>query len=302
MRLNKTILILGLILVGMVAFIWFRSQEDTSSPDLEAYTQAVGDIATEDINEVRLATSGASLSLVPENGEWKVNEFAADSQEVATFLNRLLQPENVELISENQEKHADLGVAEDDTTAVVLVTANKEVKMNLGETSQGGRYVRLDGEVKVYLVPDVPLGSDLNQASAWIDPVIIRAPQDSISRLQVNEDGSSVVLVQQEGEWVQEGNEPELLDPTGFMSMLDTLSEFYSEDMVEEDVSGLSPIRTVIVSVGSTEPVELNFYSSEDEEYVLVTSSAKPGVFRVFETTADNFVVNEVDLRAKNAT
>jgi len=295
---NKVIYWLVVILLILVGGVWFRSQLRENDADAAYYRKLVPPWKAEAIEEVQVATSGATLALMKRNEVWEVDGFAVETEKVLGLINRLLSPEEIEVVSESTTQDDVLGLGTDEIVTLLLTAQGEELKVQLGGTTRGGGYVRIGDDHTVFLLQEIPSRGELVDITYWQDLVLARIPQAQIESLVTNHEGVVVTLRQREGEWYEEDRDAPL-DMTGLTSMLQTLENFRADAFRDESMTNKTPYLTVTVRLQGDQEAVLSFYF-KDDEHVWVTNSMKKGVFEVPITVADNFELTSEDVVVKS--
>lgn len=300
MQRNKTIRNLLIVLLLLVAVLVGKDYLPQESTEKDAFVESISDVKSQDVSALTVSEGGEGLSLVKEGANWKVGRYAADMEQINNMLEAILEPVSVELVSETDQRHEALSVAENATTLRISTTDN-ELLVYVGATTISGRYVRLEGQDLVYLVNGLNVSMFSTDMADWVDKTIISVDEKAVSRITITQPLGTIILEQREGEWYEEGSDV-VLDRTGFSAMLNTLNSFVTQGLFDNESEDKS-LYTQKVEVGvviernGLDPVELSFFRGEDD--ALVTSSEREGQYVISSSLMDNFSVSADDLVAK---
>jgi hypothetical protein len=295
MTRNKQLLVLLVIMFGLVGVLVLRSNIQLEPTDTEHFTARRGGGTSERVAAISLVNQAGALELVQENGIWMADELPVDRQKVDLMLASIFTPQKIVIVSETGEQHEKLGVTDELGTKVTIRQAAGDLVLVIGNPGQDGRYVRFSDEERVFLVPGMPRESILTTISDWVDRVLTRIPQSSLKLVQVTRGQDVLTLRQEESSWyVGEGNEA--IDTTNINSVFNTLTSFVTQGLAETEPSG-NPYMQVTLERDGAGVINLDFYQSQTEGEVVVKSSERAGFYVISEATAENFEIDETDLK-----
>jgi parvulin-like peptidyl-prolyl isomerase len=199
---NLKLLIIAVVLVAVA--LMMNSGGD--APRAFAPIDLVEAEELDKVREVELKSSQSAIVLKRVDDEWRLpgyHDLPVDLNRLEELFQKLSSSKIVELVSENKQKHADLGVSAEaegmalnpDTSLINLKDAQaKLVKgLYLGkgrqarqvDGSQGfgfaGQYVRYAGDNRVYLLSNY-MGFDKNLKN-WVSKVLLKIEPARISQV-----------------------------------------------------------------------------------------------------------------------
>lgn len=297
MQTNKVIIGLVIALVGLIGARFGQQYLTSKSQEIPDYEQFWQELSVSQITGLAL-TKGESRLILEKQGDhaWKVNEFAADATKIEELIPKLIRPSSTQLISESTTQHERLGISSSSAT-LALQTGTEVKAVTFGGTAVGGRYVKLADSDNVYLVAGLPDDIDSLQATSWVDPVIARIDQPSISQITISKGTSNVVIKKTEQGWANaEGVE---VDTTPFNALVMTLESFATQGLVDTPTN-LPKAPTIQVKVDRVSGDPTTFLLYETPEMVYVSIDGKPGVYSLSSTSLKNFDIKATDLKPKS--
>jgi len=218
---DKKLALLGIVAVVMVVLAVVTAQLVKRPPSVSYKNiNLVQGFDTSKIATVILKSQDEETRITLSDGRFVVtnkDNYPALVNEINGLVAEILDIKTVDLITDNPENHADLGVTEDKARYIVkfLNSEGKPIKgfggiiISESDPDKQGVYVRLVGENKVYLID----GSPWPRMSAldYIDKRLTSCEEDQIKSVKVSYPGGGYTLVKQDDsdEIVLEGGMPE---------------------------------------------------------------------------------------------
>lgn len=137
------------------------------------------------------------LCLSKELNNYLVNGVPADDDLVLPYIEKLKSLQLRELVSQNKDKFADLGISDKDK--VVLTVNGKGLQIGNFTTQYDGVYVKPANEDKVYRIEIVFDKSNLIQAKYWQKKLLINMPLLQITKVIINSADKQKEVVKDDG-------------------------------------------------------------------------------------------------------
>ncbi len=182
-------LLLGVVLVNTVDDDYDPADAGLLLPDLKARLN--------DVTSVTIASGDESATLERRGERWTVADregYAADTGKLRAGLLALADAARLEAKTANPERHAELGLAGDDSTRVVLTGEGVDTAVILGNVAQRSyRYARLDGAEQTWLIdgnPELPAA-----AADWLVKDLLDVDADDVVSVTITHaDGEKIVI------------------------------------------------------------------------------------------------------------
>ncbi len=182
-------LLLGVVLVNTVDDDYDPADAGLLLPDLKARLN--------DVTSVTIASGDESATLERRGERWTVADregYAADTGKLRAGLLALADAARLEAKTANPERHAELGLAGDDSTRVVLTGEGVDTAVILGNVAQRSyRYARLDGADQTWLIdgnPELPAA-----AADWLVKDLLDVDADDVVSVTITHaDGEKIVI------------------------------------------------------------------------------------------------------------
>lgn len=288
MKLNQ---ILAGVLVLQVALgvlvFWPRgagAEQQAVFPDLEA--SAVESIMIED-------DAGEVVILARSGDGWVLpgaDSYPALETKVNDLLGSVLGIRIGDTVTSSEASQAALQVAEDDfVRRITLVDdVGEEYVLYLGSSPRyAATHFRVEGENDTHLAVDVNVNELNARASDYVDAVYLRAPQEDLQALQIeNAQGTMAFSKDEEGTWKFDELGPgDVQDDTGLNSLVSRAAAVNLTEplgLTEDPAWGLDEPAAVVtyetadgtitLTVGRQDPDDLSYVvkSSDSEYYVRV--------------------------------
>ncbi len=183
-------LLLGVVLVNTVDNDYDPADAGLLLPDLKARLN--------DVTSVTIASGDESATLERRGERWAVADregYPADTGKLRAGLLALADAARLEAKTANPERHAELGLAGDDSTRVVLSgDGGVDTAVILGNVAQRSyRYARLDGAEQTWLIdgnPELPAA-----AADWLVKDLLDVDADDVVSVTITHaDGEKIVI------------------------------------------------------------------------------------------------------------
>ncbi len=182
-------LLLGVVLVNTVDNDYDPADAGLLLPDLKARLN--------DVTSVTIASGDESATLERRGERWTVSDrdgYPADTGKLRAGLLALADAARLEAKTANPERHAELGLAGDDSTRVVLTGEGVDTAVILGNVAQRSyRYARLDGAEQTWLIdgnPELPAA-----AADWLVKDLLDVDADDVVSVTITHaDGEKIVI------------------------------------------------------------------------------------------------------------
>ena len=204
---KKTLLtLLGIfVILGIAAsYSWwgqYVSFYKKSLSDAELNFSGFTESATDKISII--SGDGGEITIVKENGAWKVNGFVADQKEVENFFDTLVNLTIGSLVSRNSANHENFEVTQDSGIILTLTRGNTETIFVIGKRSAAFNsfYTRMKESDNVYEVSGNLRDKISRSVAAWRDKTVVNIPKESIQRVEVNSQAALLVMTKNEEGW-----------------------------------------------------------------------------------------------------
>lgn len=146
-----------------------------------------------DVEYVRIVRpEGETIELERRARGWTVDGFPARDSLVEATLAALDTLPPGRLIARSEGSHERLGLTERDAVRVQVGPAGRpNVEFLVGESGIDGRFVRLPGEARSYVVPSDVMDPLAGPEAGWRDYVIARVDTASLRRIRIRRGGGT---------------------------------------------------------------------------------------------------------------
>ena len=298
MKSNKTIGILFLILVGILGliggkFLWQKRNNDVSDQE---YQQRLKGLDKKEIVAIQLQKGDEKLDLATDEQteQWMVGGVIANAEQVSSLLNVIKKPTGLMIVAETKNKHNDFQITDEEATKLKITSNGNQtdvalVTLLLGANSGGGRYIRFEGDDRVYLVKGLSGEMISTTQDDWIDKVIVKIDQESITKIEISSSKTKVSLEQKESKWYKTGTNEEVgkepLSP--ILMTLESLVVKGLRKDGERNNYTTNPTTTVKIEQQSGGTITLEFYSGKEDG--LVKSSQSDVWYKISTSTMEKF-------------
>ena len=308
MRGLKSTLALGVVLIGLVAYIYFvdRNRPASGAPEVKAKAFTVDADQIEDI-QIKPATGEASR-VQKINGTWQLVEpekADADQGQVSNAATSLATLEVNRVVDENPGDLAAYGLNPPKADIAFRVKGGNEEHLLLGEKTATGSdlYAKTPDQKRVFLI------------AAYLDNTFQRTPFDLRDKAvlkfdQSKADGVEIVhvgtttLAKMGSDWAVTKPYSARADFAGAEAILTAISSAQMQKIVSNEAKdfgmyGLDkPDTTVTVMSGSTRASLA--LGKKDGESVYARDLSRPMVFTIPATTATDLQKDASTLRRKD--
>lgn len=198
-------------------------------------------VTPESVTSVRFKPPGdeGDVELTRTVGKWTVNGFSADSGSVARLWEGMADATVGDRVGSNPANHPRLGVSSDSAWTLQVETSEGTRSLLVGKSGSryGTAYIRLPDENDVYLLEAGLRPLITRTLDDWRDKRVARVDTAAVQRIELNREGSNVVLERADTLWVLgDGGEADgttvrsllgemaRMDATGFYAPQDSLS------------------------------------------------------------------------------
>lgn len=295
-RLHQILIVLLIIQIALVAFV-FRPQAAASEsgpllPNFQASDVTAMTITDNEDNSIALAKQGEEWVL-PEGGD-----YPAKGEEIAALLDSLAAVETDRLVTQTEDSHRRLEVAEDGFNRRLAITlADGTTRQVFVGTPSGAdaTHIRVDDQPEVYLASGISPWQIYAQAAEWVDPLYFNIATEEVTTLTLENangtfnftrDGESWTMVDlAEGETFSENNFSTLLSQSSAVRMSAPVGT------EEEAAFGLSePLATVTLQTADdTYTLQIGAKDEEDTTYFFKASNS-PYYVKIPGFTGDAFI------------
>lgn len=232
-RGNQILLAALLVQIILIAVVfWPRAGSATATAqDTPLFQGVTADRIT------RLAirdAEGGEVALEKKNGAWVLpaaDDYPCEASRVSDFLQKLAGLKADRLVTETEQSHGRLKVADDDYERMITFTLDDGTGYTLflgtAPTYQVS-HVRVAGQNEVYLVSGFGITDASSAPMAWVNIEYVSIPQDRIEKLTIQNDKGTLIFHRgEDGTWQMEGlAEDEKLDQNLVLAMVGRLESW----------------------------------------------------------------------------
>ncbi len=310
MRGLRSTALLIIVLAALVGYLYYLDRD--GAPDPNAREKVFAEVATDDIEEVQIATANGTPARVQKtDGAWRLLEpvqAAADSTEMSSIVNSLASIDIQRVVDENAANVSQYGLEPAHVTVSFRAKGETEPRrLLLGEKTPAGSdvYAMRPGSRRVFLVSSFLETTVNKEAFALRDRRVLTFDRDKADGLELASGATVVQLAKNGTDW-------RLLKPIAARadfgqveSIVVRLGSANMESVVDETGStgtakyGLDrPTATFTVSAGG-ERTTLTL-GATDNALVFAKDSSRPMVFTVAPTLKDDVLKAVSDYRRKD--
>jgi hypothetical protein len=152
------------------------------------------------VTRLQIASKDKPVDLVKRDGAWVLAssfDYPVEESKVTDLLSQLAKLSAASPIARQASRHKQLGVADDDFTRKLIVTANgKDTTLFVGNGSGLRRTaIRLAGDARVFGVSGVSSYSIGNEPRQWVQTTYSQIPTDDIAKVVVQKAGATTEIV-----------------------------------------------------------------------------------------------------------
>lgn len=299
--MNKT-LVLAAVLFALLAIYWVMNQ---SEPVAKTNVPLVpADSAS--ISYLRIITSADTTELRKEGDGWKLigeKVFPANTQNVGRALQRFAQMSKKAMVTDKPDRYPEFEVDASKGVLLNFTSDGKEHSLFLGKAgpTMQTSYARVEGDKEVWEIGGNHASAFRRPPADWRDKTITALPMDSIRKLTITQEGSTLVLEKQDTVWSSTENgtpfpavKQNVERITRMLSRMNTV-EF--ADTLSDETFAL-PKATVLAELLDGSSTELKFVPRDDKQYFVRKSGALSD-FVVYNSTAEVLLKKKDDLIEK---
>jgi hypothetical protein len=285
MRSAKGLLAMGLVLAGLLAYLYFvDSERPLGDTDEKPKVFAV---EADEINALSVSTvAGGTADLQKEGDDWVMTspvQAPGDDSEISGITSNLASIAVQRVVDENPEDLSPYGLAEP-PVEVTFQTASGDAPrtLQLGSKTPTGSdmYAKVAGEPRVFLVFGY-LESTFNRKPFDLrDKTILKFERDKIDQLELTRGSDSMSLAKKGGEWRLTAPVDARADFGAVEGLISRLQSAQMKEIVSEEPSNLGeygltkPAAVATVGAGSTRAV-LAFGGKTDAGDVYVRDTSR---------------------------
>jgi hypothetical protein len=301
--------LLGLVLVGLVGYIYFvDSERETTTTTTEKLFESVN---VEDIQEVQVKSDSGETSRLQKTGNiWQIVEpvnAPADETEAASLASSLASLEAQRVVDENPADVKEYGLDPARVEVAFKTKDDKDFRRVLigSKTPTGGDlYARLQDQKRVFLISSF-LDTTFNKNTfALRDRRILVIDQNAVDGLEVMSGTYAATLKKNGAEWMLTSPIMARADFAAVQGALGRLSSTQMQGIVDAEGKDLpkygldKPTSSITVVTGSSRAT-LTFGKTEDA-LLYTKDSSRPIVFTVAPVLKDDVIRTVADFRRKD--
>lgn len=298
MNSNKIIFAL-LLIFAVLSGAFFLQQRFTSGNDreLQTYLEQFQGYTKESITEIKLTRGDQSLTAKNEAEQWRSEQSLLDTAIITSLVDQITSPEEIILISQNSDQHANYEVTAEKATVVSLVSPTGEKKVLIGAPASGNYYIRIDGSNEVWGVQSMTDKISNLSLSQWLEKSLLTVDEERINTFVLEKSGNSFTLQQRDKNWFIDGGE-QALDKTTLSDLLMQLESLVALGVLDDarlsDFPQKPALKLTINAQGTT-PVSIEFFTGKDS--ILAKMSDRPGNFEISQSTFDDLNLNRNEIK-----
>lgn len=265
------------VALGVALFLWGAAELLGGRGDEIETATVIAPLSRGTVEEIAFLSADDTVRLQRTDEGWTVNGFDAAQSEVESLFDALEEAANGELVARSPSSHARMGVVDSagvrlritgggDTLADVLVGKRSRAYQT--------RYVRREGDNRVFLIEGRLAGLVDRQVTDWRNKLIVNVEPDSVDRFTVARGKSRFTLVRTDSAWSFENG-----DPTDTARVRRTLEAY----------KGLSASGGSVFA--SPEQMDSIDFARPDRRTVLETAGGDTLAHLVFDSTSTGFWV-----------
>jgi hypothetical protein len=207
MRSFRSIAVLGVLLIGLVAYLYLV---DSKKPvdQTEEKAKVFAGLEADKIEELKIDTVAGDTSVAQKAADgWKLvtpTPARADDSEISAITSNLASVTIERVVDEAPKNLGDYGLKEPVVQVSFKAKGAKNYRtLDLGTKTPTGSdmYARVDGDKKVFLVQSY-LDSTFNKKPFDLrDKKVLNFDRDKVDRIEIAESDTLVTLVKGGGEW-----------------------------------------------------------------------------------------------------
>jgi hypothetical protein len=207
MRSFRSIAVLGIILAGLVGYLYFiDSKKPVDQTDEKA--KVFPGLEADKIEEVKIDTVAGDMAVAQKSGDgWTLvtpSAARADDSELSSITSNLASVTVERVVDESPKNLGDYGLKEPVVQVSFRTKGTKNFRtLDLGTKTPTGSdmYARVDGEKKIFLVQSY-LDSTFNRKPFDLrDKKILTFDREKVDRIEVADGDKLVTLVKSGADW-----------------------------------------------------------------------------------------------------
>lgn len=312
--------LIAVIALGAGAFAVMRSPEkgQRSGPP----PRPIAEIKAADVASLEVSNDKQEKTVLDKSGgEWRVKQpgdWKADANAVKALVDALGKLSFGDIVSENVDKQADLGVAEGKAARVVAKDAGGKTLADLwvGKTVGGFTMVRPEGKNEVWQASGLYPYVLAKEPKGWRDHAIFDFPVADVSKLTVEAGADKLVVEREEkkkddkqpgeAKWkVDEaaGAAPkttDALDQTQVNAVVSGLASLHASDFADkEKPEDVHKAATVTLTAMVKDKPHTLWVGAAKGDDVTVATPDSPTVYTVKKYSLDHIARKPIDYRDK---
>ena len=314
MRGGKSLAILAVVLIGLVAYIFFvdRKKPASDAPEVKAKAFAV-DADQIDALDIKPAT-GEAIRAEKINGMWQLvapEKVEADQAQLSNAVSSLASLDITRVVDDNPGDLSQFGLNPPKVDVAFRVKGQKDEKhLLIGEkTATGGDlYAKTPDQKRVFLVASF-LENTFNRTPFDLrDKAALKFDQTKVNDIELTHDGTTIELAKMGDDWLVTKPARTRADFAGTEAILTALSGAQMQKLEATGINGDSkdlkmygldkPDSTITVSAGSSKATLAIGKMTDMSVYARDVS--RPLVFTLPQTTATDLEKNMDTLRRKD--
>ena len=310
MRSLRSTLVLVVVLAGLVGYIYYLNERDTTSTD--AKEKAFATLKEEEVEAIRIKSAdGQTTRVQKKDGAWTIVEpeaTAADQGELSSITSSLATLEIQRVVDEKASDLKQYGLEPARVEVEFSVKGAKEPqRIELGEkTPTGGDlYARVPGQPRVFLVSSF-LDSTFNKNTfALRDKSVIKIERDKVDRVEIQKEGKPAVTLAKTGtEWRIVAPVMARADLAAVEGALERLSSGQMQGIVSADGADgkkrkLDPPVASFTAVAGSARATLMFGDTENA-VMYAKDASRPMIFTVAPTLYTDVIRDVGEFRRKD--
>jgi hypothetical protein len=263
MRSFRSIAVLGVLLVGLVAYLYFV---DSKKPvdQAEEKAKVFAGLEADKIEEVKIDTVAGDTTVAQKAADgWKLvspTPARADDSELSSITSNLASVTIERVVDEAPKNLSDYGLKEPVVQVSFKTKGAKNFRtLDLGTKTPTGSdmYARVDGEKKVFLVQSY-LDSTFNRKPFDLrDKKVLNFDREKVDRVEIADGNKLVTLVKSGADWRVAGPVEARGDFGAIEQLVSRVQSAQMKSVVNEAATDLKeygldkPTTTVTVGLGS---------------------------------------------------
>lgn len=294
MRGLRSTLVLLVVLVGLVAYIWFVERKREPSSGADAAKSKVFAVEADKIAEIEVKSSGGErTALERKDGKWSIaspEALEADESEVSGLTSNLATLEIQRVVDEQPKDLAQFGLAAPRVEVVFKAEGDKQPRrLQLGDkTATGGdQYAKIGDQPKVFLVSGFLDATFDRRTFDLRDKRVLRFDRDKIDALELTSTQSTARFAKANDSWRLTAPLDARADFGAVEGLIGRLGTGQMKSIVAASADDLAqygldkPESTVVLLAGSARTAISFGSKTSDGAGVYAKDASRPMVFTV---------------------